>query len=486
MNYFLERLNKLFLVEKLNNTQGWIVCLALAICVSAAASQSIYLGFGIIGGVLAILAICLCLLNTEIGLYITVAFSFYAILISRLFFNDLLPSGLILDIIVLSIILGLIIRQKELKPTINKFTSSPVTILIIVIFAYNAIEFFNPNARSFNGSFQAFRKIFNTFLLLFISYYVFNSLEAIKRFLRFLFVVSALAGIYGCIQEWNGLFNFEMQWLLANPHSYGLIVINGHIRVFSTMTDPAAFGMIMTTCATLYIGLCSNKMAALHRWLVLAGIVFMTLSMSYSGTRTANAMLVAGVGFYLLLTIQRKSSMLITGFAAILLIGALYAPIHTPALTRFRTTFQASEDPSYKLRVRNRKAIQPYIYTHPIGGGLGTTGAVGETNHPGHQLAGFQPDSGYLKKVLEIGWIGLILFFILYFLVMKKGINAYFGTEGKETQNIIASCLAALFTFYVGEYAQVAIGQISDVVVYYPLIAILLRIDTFKYKTKTT
>jgi len=483
LNVLLKRLNRLFLIEKLNNVQGWILCIALAVYVSFIASKSMTAGESIIGLFFCIIGGCICLLSARLGLYIIVAFSFFAILLSRFFFNDTLPSGLILDITVLAIVLGLLIRKKELKAVISSFAASPVTILILVVAGYSALEFFNPNAMSFNGSFQAFRKILNLLLLFFISYYVFNSLEAIKKFIYFLFIVSALAGLYGCIQEWYGLFNFEREWLLADAHRYGLIVIAGHIRVFSTMTDPAAFGMIMTSCAVFFIGLLSNRMTALQRLLVIAGIVFMILGMTYSGTRTANAMLVAGVGFYLLLTIQRRSSLIIAVVSTVILVGALYAPISNPSLNRFRTTFQASEDPSYKLRVKNRKSIQPYIYSHPMGGGLGTTGAVGEIFHPGHPLAGFQPDSGYLKKALETGWIGLILFFVLYFLVLKRGINAYFKTEDTEAKNIIAATTSALFTFYVGEYAQVAIGQISDVVVYYPLIAILLRIDTFKFKT---
>ena len=49
-----------------------------------------------------------------------------------------------------------------------------------------------------------------------------------------------------------------------------------------------------------------------------------------------------------------------------------------------------------------------------------------------------------------------------------------------------AAITASIFSFYIGEYAQETIGQITDIVVYYPLIAILLKlpyVDTKKEET---
>jgi len=94
-------------------------------------------------------------------------------------------------------------------------------------------------------------------------------------------------------------------------------------------------------------------------------------------------------------------------------------------------------------------------------------------------LAGFPPDSGYLKKALELGWIGFGLFIFLYFLVLKTGIQGYFKCKNEEVKLIYASCTAACFGFYVGDFSQVAIGQITDVVVYYPFIGIMLKLKEF-------
>ncbi len=157
----------------------------------------------------------------------------------------------------------------------------------------------------------------------------------------------------------------------------------------------------------------------------------------------------------------------------------IYAPIQNAQVDQFRQTFEAKNDASFILREDNRKMVQPYIYRHPIGGGLGTTGGEGLEYNAGHPLAGFQPDSGYLKKALEMGWIGFGMICILYFLVLRNGIRGYFNSENKNIKFVFAGCTASLFSFYIGDFTQVAIGQITDIVVYYPFIAILLKLKNF-------
>jgi putative inorganic carbon (HCO3(-)) transporter len=212
----------------------------------------------------------------------------------------------------------------------------------------------------------------------------------------------------------------------------------------------------------------------------------MLLGMTYTITRTANAMLVAGLALFLILTFDRKVTRRITLYSVVLFIGLLVAPINNPQVDQFRQTFQGTNDDSYKVRDINRRSVQPYIYRHPIGGGLGTTGGAGLQYNPGHELAGFPPDSGCLQKALEIGWIGYGMICILYFLVLRTGIRGYFASRGDNTtQFIYAGCTAACFSFYVGDFSQVAIGQITDIVVYYPFIAIILRLKDFAPSKKT-
>ena len=161
---------------------------------------------------------------------------------------------------------------------------------------------------------------------------------------------------------------------------------------------------------------------------------------------------------------------------ALVFLFLLYAPIYgNGTINRFRTSFIGKEDASYNVREINRSIIQPYIYSHPIGGGLCTSGEPGLRFNPGHELAGFPPDSGYLRKALETGWIGLIMIIVLYFITLKFGIQSYFRTKNDQSRVIYVACIACLFALYIAEFPQEAIGQITDMVLYYPFIAILIQ-----------
>src|SRR5205085_4667874 len=123
--------------------------------------------------------------------------------------------------------------------------------------------------------------------------------------------------------------------------------------------------------------------------------VILMLGMAYSGTRTTNIMLPAGLCLYALLTITDKKT-LVTVFVAILGMAFIFfGPIQNGTINRMRTTFD-TKDESANVRDINRKYIQPYIYSHPLGGGIATAGVLGEKYNPGHPLAGFPPDSGLL------------------------------------------------------------------------------------------
>jgi putative inorganic carbon (HCO3(-)) transporter len=109
---------------------------------------------------------------------------------------------------------------------------------------------------------------------------------------------------------------------------------------------------------------------------------------------------------------------------------------------------------------------------------LSTTGTVGTILNPGHFLAGFQTDSGNLQAALEIGWIGLILICILFFITLRGGIRAYFNSQDPEMKTLYAAATSAIFCFYVGMFAQNTLGHITDMAFYLPLVAIIIR---FRY-----
>jgi O-antigen ligase/polysaccharide polymerase Wzy-like membrane protein len=469
-----------FLQKKLNNWFGILFVAAVAVLFGYLLATDLVIGLSLFGGLLGLFVAIICLSNAEAGLYITTIYSFFAYFISRFLFAGTMSTGIFFDVLVLATFLGLFVQGTDFKENFVKFTRTPLVIVVLLTLFFSAIEIFNPNSMSLDTNILAFRKFLGYVLLMFISYTVFDSYEKVRRFIIFLFFVITTSAIYGCIQQWHGYFNFEMQLILSDPHGFGLIFINGEFRKYSTMSDPAAFGIIMAAGAVFYLILATQEKDLLYKRLFIAGSIFMVLGMGYSGTRTANAIIVAGLVFFLLLNFDKKSTRIFGLIATLIFLFVLYGPIHgNKTIDRFRTTFVGEEDMSYKVRVLSRKFVQPYILTHPIGGGLGSTGATGVATQPGHYLANFQPDSSYLKRAAETGYIGLAITCILYFIALLTGIKGFFRSGNGEIKIIYAACVTALFAFYIAEYAQEALGQITDVVVYYPILAIILKLKEY-------
>lgn len=480
---FTELIEKIFVQSRFAIWFSALIYFSLALFIGYLMAEKTFYGLGLTGAVVAMAIALVCMLNSEAGLYITLAYSFFISHFNRMLFNDSLPEGVFSDLLIGITFVGFLVRKVNLKQSINEFTKTPVVIVLLVLYCYLAIELFNPYAKSFSGWFPAFRKILGTLLLLFISFNVFVTIQKIKRFLKYLFIVCVITAAYGCIQQLVGFFDFEMNWLRSDPRRFRMAFIGGVSKKMSTMPDALSFAISMSTCSVLFISLASGQKKFLIRIVMGIGIIIMLLGMTFSLTRTANAMLIAGMFIFIIITFDRLSTRFLTFVSILAFLVLMYAPVQNSQLNSFRSTFEGKEDASFNVREQNRKSIQPYIYSHPIGGGLNTTGTEGLRYSPGHTLAGFPPDSGLLKKALEMGWIGLIMFGILYFLVLRTGIRGYFGCRNEENKLIYAGCTAACFSFYIGDFSQVAIGQITDIVIYYPLIAILLRlknIDSLK------
>jgi putative inorganic carbon (hco3(-)) transporter len=465
------------------NRKGWLVLIfGLAIMLGVVLARNLMLGIGMFAGLIGIAVVIVCLLNVEAGLYINVIYSSFVCLPMRLV-DDQFPVGIVSNVLIIATFLGIFVKGKSGKLMFNAFTRTAVARAILAIFFYIMLEVFNPLAHSFDGWYATFRALLMTILLLFAAYAVFDSWRSIRRFIIFIFCVMSIVALYGCFQQWHGLLNFELQWVNEDPTRFALMYIAGDYRKFSTMGDPAGFAIVMACVAVFYLVLLTGPWRTKRKWILLPGVLILLMGMAYSGTRTANAMVLGGVALFMLLTINRRSTIIFSVFAVAAFLLLMFGPFGgNPTVIRFRTTFTGSQDESFNVRNVNRKSIQPYIYYHPFGGGLGTTGVYGAQVNPGHFLAGFPTDSGYLKKALEIGWVGLFLIVALYYCVVRAGIRGYFQCRNEKARNIYAAATCCMFSFYVAEFAQDAVGQITDIVVYYPMIAVILRLKEFEHE----
>ncbi|RYG04318.1 MAG: hypothetical protein EOO02_06410 [Chitinophagaceae bacterium] len=416
------------------------------------------------------------LLFPEFCFYYTIGVTYLLADISRMVETDL-PIGVVIDGLIGVTFLSVLVKKFIKKESFWLHCNHPIVYAYLIYFLYATTEIFNPNASSIEFSIQVYRRYFTLQLFLYSAIQILANMEAISRFFKVFLSFALVAAAYGCYQEWVGYPKYELDYIYSNPLLVALFGLNnGNFRKFSLLSDPTAFGILMAVVSLICVVFLFY--AKRKRMKVFLGITLLLslLSMGYSGTRTAYGIFTGGLVVYIMMTLTNPKTLL---FAAVSFLGFLvlmFGPIYgNNTINRIRTTFKFSEDASYQVRDINRHNIQPYIYSHPFGGGIGSTGVLNMRENAGHPLAGFPTDSGLLRGALELGWVGLLIQCIAYFVVLQQAVKAYYNTRSKAVRPVLLACVLGLFAYILAHYTQLAIGPVPGAFLFYSLIAIIIR-----------
>jgi hypothetical protein len=445
------------------------------------ASNGFLVGAVIIGGALGLYSV----LNYRFGFYICIIIGFLVAFMDRAFGGDVSTAKLV-DIQINATFVGLLVHKVINKEPFLKDGNHPITFGYFLYTLFLIAELFNPSMQSVAGWFFVLRKFLQFLMIYLIALSIFSSIKKIRFFYIFWGICSTAAALYGCHQQWFGFFQFEMDWIWSVPGRAGLYALdNGDFRKFSTVSGPAAYGIIMAASALMLAVLAMREKTFSKRVLLVGAMVFCALGMAYAGTRTAYFIFTAGALLYILMTITNRSTLiaacvLLVGFAVIMW-GPIYGNV---TVNRIRSTFDTN-DSSLGVRDENRASIQPYIHSHPMGGGLASSGVQGLNYSPGHYLAGFPPDSGFVKTAIETGWIGFILQCSIYCILLLSGVRVFYRAQNRIIKTYGLAAVVTLFSFVISQYGQVSIGQIPDCFLFYPLLAVVVRLSKFSGTTQS-
>jgi putative inorganic carbon (HCO3(-)) transporter len=317
--------------------------------------------------------------------------------------------------------------------------------------------------------------------IIMLTYFIFSyhirSISFIRLIIKIWLALSMFAALMAFKQQYIGFFAYEEEYLYSDPGIAGLLFIGGEWRKFSIFSDPVAFSYNMVVSSLLCVGLMYGPISKLKKWILGGMIPIYLISMLFSGTRGAFVLFPVSMILLAILTFNRKT--LIVTFLAGLFVGFLIVvPTSNLTLYRFQTAFKPSDDASFNVRANNQKLIQPFIQSHPMGGGLGSTGLWGLKFSPGSFLANFPPDSGYVRVAVELGWVGLLLFCTLIFIILKTGIENYYRIRDPELKSYCLAMILIVFAYNIGNYPQEALVQFPSNVYFY-LVAALINI-TYK------
>ena len=474
---------EVFFYKRMNSIPGWIVMALVGVSLAYLGNQ---MGektpLMAVGAAFGFLMVLTCFRYPEFSYY-AFMYSIIVFSIPARLFGIGLPLGALIEGLGYLTAISVMAAQYRNRADSADFWKTPISLMMLLLFFYLFLEAFNPEIDNRAGWFNYFRRQIIYLVFYYVSFLMFDSMEKIRRFIKMWIILALIITAYGIKQQYFGFSKYEDMWVHSDPSITTLLFQGGVFRKFSLLPDPASFGILCASSAlfTLILAIRSPKRKT-RNWLFVITFLQMVAS-SYSGTRTCNAMLIAGLVAYIIFTLNEKRTVIVLISAVVLVVFVLFGPLrNSPVIYRIKTTFEGSKDASAMARDINRKNIQPYVYQHPLGGGLQTSGEEGNGFYPTHRLAGFPPDSGYMKIMLEQGWIGLAINIIFYFIILQRGITGFYNSKKQEIKTLYIAFTVCFFSLIVGQYSQMAIAQYPQYHFYLATLVIFYKLK--EYDTK--
>ncbi|HHH49921.1 MAG TPA: O-antigen ligase domain-containing protein, partial [Saprospiraceae bacterium] len=239
------------------------------------------------------------------------------------------------------------------------------------------------------------------------------------------------------------------------------------------------FGIMMAYNAIICLILAMGPFDIKHRIALVISAVVMILGMAYAGSRTPIVMIPLGISFFTLLSFNKR---IMAGALIVFVIGSAFMLKSTsnPVIWRIQSAFnlKASAD-TMNVRMKNQKFIQPFIHSHPFGAGIGSSGEWGARFNPDSMLAGFAHDSAFVRVAVELGWIGLIIYMLMLFVIIKTGIYYSLRVRNQKIKYMYMAITTAIFMLIFASYPQEVISQLPNSIIFYILVAILVKLKDF-------
>lgn len=469
-------------VEKFYNLPGAALLLLASLGLGWIAIEvDLKLSFIILGGFIALPVLYAIVAKPQFGILTLLIMANLLFFILR--FGVEFPLGTLLDGLQYLLILGFIIGQRS-RPDWSVF-KGPVSTMVLVWVSFNILQVLNPVADSRLAWVYTVRSAAIVVLMYFVFKYQIRTIQFIRVILKLWLFISVWAALLAYKQEYIGFSASEQAYLDSDPSIGSLLFIDGHWRKYGLFADPVIFSYNMVIASLICVALLTGPLT-LWKKISLVVMIFLFISaMLFSGTRGAYVLLPAGLALFAILKFNRVILFfsLIAGFIMAVLI---MIPTSNPTLYRFQTAFRPTNDASFNLRAQNQKKIQPFIQSHPIGGGLGAAGSWGKRFSPDSFLANIPPDGGYVRVAMETGWVGLLLLCTLVFLIIRAGIINFYRIKNPELKTYCLAMTLSVFVLNIGNYPQEALVQFPLNIYIYLMAALIDVTYRLDQKQQTT
>lgn len=224
-------------------------------------------------------------------------------------------------------------------------------------------------------------------------------------------------------------------------------LVSTEMSVFSTMHERGP-------CAS-FLAWAAIPMILSARWRILGGWITILLLLSVVMLTMSRTMFIIVALVAMLQPALSKGkglgrTLMFAGlFTAAAYFGVSYLPGSERIQKRFETAKNIQEDGSYQSRLRIFTDGVPYILTHPLGVGLGSSGvSAARIEGAKHHFI----DSGYIQIFGQFGWLGGSAFFLALWKIWKElGVRIKKGMKDSFVFSARAILLSCMVFLYVGD-----------------------------------
>ncbi len=461
-------------LEKLNNPIGYVAVIAGAFILAyVLALLPFNIALLAIGGMIAVPVVCACFYNLHFGINLMLVAGFLLGLAAK---YTGAPIGMAMDGLLVLMLVGLLARL-----IVNKdfsFAKSPISIFIGAWIFYNLLQLINPWAESKMAWVYTVRTVALMLALYYIACYAFNSYKKILTTIKVILFLGFISALYSLKQEFIGFSGAEIVWLNADEERFMLIFQWNRLRVFSFFSDPTTFGIMMGYMSVFTFLLATGPFKLWKRIVLIVAGISMLMGMAYAGSRTPFVMIPLAVLFYLIMTFNKKT-ILVTLLLFVLGAGFVAKSTNSAVIWRIQSAFKGQSSDTIDVRMENQKLVQPFIQSHPIGAGLGSTGYWGSRFTPDSWLAGFAHDSLFVRLAVETGWIGLLIYMGLLLTALRTSVYYYFRVKDPTIKLLYLGLSLTVFMLMIASYPQEAITLPPTSFMFYIMLAMIVRLKDF-------
>lgn len=400
--------------------------------------------------------------NKAIGFYLLFASQF--LLIASKMFMDVKVGlfSLVFTIMFLVIVLVQLNNDEttDWSPGVN-----------IMLYLYSAwgifyiLELLNPNAvmEAWNICLPPYALL--PIICAFLVPIVIRDIKGIEWLLYIWGTFIVIATLKGYWQKNHGFSDRDMYFLYQLGGWRTHIIWSG-IRYFSFFSDANNYGVHSAMAAVTFSISSFYAKGTIKRLFFLATALCAIYGFGISGTRSAMAVIVGGLGMMTVLSKNWKAVLIST----IAIAGLFYFFSFTnlgnnnPFIFKMRSAFHPTEDASYMVRVENRARMKELMHAKPIGYGIGLSKAG---NFNPKEIMPYPPDSWLVSVWVETGIVGLLLY-----LIVNGSLFAWcswillFKVKDPRLRGMVAAWLCMDAGFFLAAYAADCLQYPNPIVVY--------------------